>query len=158
MTSLHTEIARLIEEYVGYSETMDFAGKKRLWDIDDPLPLLMPEEAHVPLVGWEAIEAYWSQSRVVMTSLKSRSANHSAREIDDGIALATYDMRWLATLAGPKEIERRPISADVRVTALLRRKPEGWRFFHLMEGPVDLLTMARQAHARLAQDLFGKQD
>lgn len=156
MSDLRHDIARLVEEYVGYSETMDFAGKKRLWDQDDPMPLLMPEEAHAPLVGWDAIDAYWSQSRVVMDSLESRSANHTAREIDAGVALATYDMRWRSTLAGPKELKRKPISADVRVTALLRHKPDGWRFFHLMEGPVDLLTMARQAHARHAKDLFGE--
>lgn len=154
MSTLQKDIAELIETYVGFSESMDFAGKKNLWDADDPLPLLMPEEAHVPLVGWDAIDAYWSQSRVVMESLKSRSANHRVREIDTGIALATYDMRWVATLAGPSNSERKPISADVRVTALLRRKPEGWRFFHLMEGPVDLLTMARQSHARQAAELF----
>ena len=155
MTNLRDDIAPLIDEYVGYSETMDFAGKKRLWDSDDPQPLLMPEEAHAPLVGWDAIDAYWSQSRVVMETLKSCAANHTAREIDHGVALVTYDMRWLATLAGPKSVHRKPISADVRVTALLRRKPEGWRFFHLMEGPVDLMTMARQAHTRRAIELFG---
>lgn len=154
MHALTTEIAQLIKTYVGFSETMDFTGKKALWDKDDPLPLLMPEEAHAPLVGWAAIDAYWSQSRVVMESLKSRSANHQAREIDTGVVLATYDMRWVATLAGPKQVPRKPISADVRVTALLRCKPEGWRFFHLMEGPVDLMTMSRQAHARQAAELF----
>ncbi len=154
MGTLQSGIAALVKEYVGYSETMDFAGKKALWDADDPLPLLMPEEALTPLVGWEAIEAYWSKSRVIMEALKSRSANHRAREIAADITLATYDMRWVATLAGPEDIKRKPISADVRVTALLRRKPEGWRFFHLMEGPVDLLSMARKAAARQANELF----
>jgi hypothetical protein len=59
-------------------------------------------------------------------------------------------MRWVATLAGPTNVPRKPIAADVRVTALLRRKPEGWRFFHLMEGPVDLLAMSRLAAVRVA--------
>ncbi len=154
MSNLLTTIVDLVERYVACSETMDFDGKKRLWDLDDPMPLLMPEEAHTPLVGWEAIEAYWSKSRVIMESLKSQSANHTARKIDSDITLATYDMRWIATLAGPKEIPRKPISADVRVTALLRQKPEGWRFFHLMEGPVDLMAMTRAAYARRAQELF----
>jgi hypothetical protein len=76
------------------------------------------------------------------------------RQIDEDLALATYDMRWIATLSGPKEISRKPISADVRVTALLRKKSEGWRFFHLMEGPVDLIAMARQSYARKAAALF----
>jgi hypothetical protein len=66
--------------------------------------------------------------------------------------VATYDMRWIATLAGPADMPRKPIAADVRVTALLRLKPDGWRLFHLMEGPVDLPTMARLAGERAARD------
>lgn len=150
MTDLTAELAELIARYVSYSEGMNFAAKRALWDADDPAPLLMPEEAHEPLIGWAAIDAYWSKSRVVMDSLKSRSANHRARLIAPDIALMTYDMRWVATLAGPVNIPRKPIAADVRVTALLRHKPEGWRLFHLMEGPVDLLGMARLATERTA--------
>jgi len=152
MTDLTVELAELIARYVSYSEGMNFAAKRALWDSDDPAPLLMPEEAHEPLIGWAAIDAYWSKSRVVMDSLKSRSANHRARLIAPDIALMTYDMRWVATLAGPADVPRKPIAADVRVTALLRRKPEGWRLFHLMEGPVDLLGMARLAAERTAAD------
>lgn len=154
MSAVQEEVSGLIKQYVSYSETMDFAGKKALWDGDDPSPLLMPEEAHAPLIGWDAIEAYWSKSRVIMETLKSQTANHLVREIDDGLILATYDMRWIATMAGPKGVPRKPISADVRVTALLRQKPEGWRFFHLMEGPVDLMAMTRLAYGRKAASLF----
>lgn len=154
MSTLIEDITALIRQYVSYSEGMDFAGKKALWDEDDPAPLLMPEEAHAPLVGWHAINAYWSKSRMIMDSLKSQTANHRAREIDDGVALATYDMRWIATMAGPKDTPRKPISADVRVTALLRKKPDGWRIFHLMEGPIDLMAMTRKAYAQNALDLF----
>jgi len=154
MSNLANQVTSLIKEYVAYSETMDFAGKKALWDSDDPAPLLMPEEAPTPLIGWSAINLYWSQSRVIMKSLKSQTANHTVRQIDRDLVLATYDMRWIATLAGPKDVSRKPISADVRVTALLRQKPEGWRFFHLMEGPIDLMAMTRLAYSRKAQSLF----
>ena len=82
-----------------------------------------------------------------MASLESRSRNHQCRLVAPDIALVTYEMRWIATLTG----KTKPIAADVRVTALLRRKPEGWRFFHLMEGPVDLMAMARAAAERHAR-------
>lgn len=154
MSNMAEQITKLIREYVAYSETMDFASKRQLWDTDDPTPLLMPEEALAPLIGWAAIDAYWSKSRVLMDSLKSQTANHTVREIGVDLVLATYDMRWIATLAGPDTMPSKPISADVRVTALLRKKPEGWRFFHLMEGPVDLMAMTRLAYSRKAQNLF----
>lgn len=151
--TLSAEIVPLIERYVSYSEGMNFAGKRALWDADDPTPLLMPEEAAEPLVGWAAIEAYWSKSRVVMTSLKSRSANHRCRSLAQDIALVTYDLRWVATLATAPGVARPPIAADVRVTALLRLKPEGWRFIHLMEGPIDLAGMTQLARQRYAQKI-----
>lgn len=144
---LATEIAALVDRYVGFSTAMDFAAKKSMWDEDDPAPLLMPEEMPEALIGWPAIDAYWSKSRTVMSSLRTRAWGHRARSIAPEIVLATYTMRWVATLAAAPE--RKPIGADVRVTALLRRKPPGWRFFHVMEGPVDLLTMARLAAARV---------
>jgi hypothetical protein len=152
--ALAAELVPLIERYVSYSEGMNFAGKRALWDGDEPEPLLMPEEAPAPLVGWAAIDAYWTKSRAVMTSLKSRTANHRCRRLAPDIALATYDLRWIATLAGAPGLERKPIAADVRVTALLRLKPEGWRYFHLMEGPIDLAGMCRLTRARRAQTLF----
>jgi hypothetical protein len=151
MSNVAPEVIELVQRYVGYSEGMNFEAKRALWDADDPAPLLMPEEAHEPLIGWPAITAYWSKSRMTMENLKSRTANHRVRLVAPNIALMTYDMRWVATLAGPANVARKPIAADVRVTALLRGKPEGWRFFHLMEGPVDLLGMSRLAAERLAQ-------
>ncbi|MBM3512100.1 MAG: hypothetical protein FJX59_00115 [Alphaproteobacteria bacterium] len=146
--ALAADVVPLIERYVSYSEGMNFAGKRALWDQDDPAPLLMPEEAAAPLVEWPAIEAYWSKSRVVMTSLRSRTANHRCRQLAPDIALVTYDLRWVATLATAPGLARKPIAADVRVTALLRRKPDGWRYFHLMEGPINLLGMAKLAATR----------
>ena len=154
MSALTEDITALIRLYVSYSEGMNFTGKKAMWDADDPAPLLMPEEAHSPMVGWDAINTYWSKSRVIMESLKSQTANHHAREIESGIAIATYDMRWIATMTGPKDTPKKPLSADVRVTALLRKKPEGWRIFHLMDGPLDLMSMARKAYSQKARDLF----
>ena len=148
------ELVPLIQRYVAYSEGMNFAGKRALWDGDDPAPLLMPEEAPEPLIGWPAIDAYWAKSRVVMTSLKSRTANHVCRLLAPDIALVTYDMRWVATLATAPGVTRQPIAADVRVTALLRKKPEGWRYFHLMEGPIDLSGMTRLARQRQGRELF----
>lgn len=145
---LALEIVPLVERYVSYSEGMNFAGKRSLWDQDDPTPLLMPEEAHEPLTGWPAIEAYWSRSRVVMTSLKSRTANHRCRGLAPDIALVTYDLRWVATLATAPGVTRPPIAADVRVSALLRLTPAGWRYFHLMEGPINLTGMAKLAAQR----------
>ena len=38
MTDVMPEIAALVAQYVGYSEGMNFEGKRSLWDQDDPQP------------------------------------------------------------------------------------------------------------------------
>ena len=146
------DVIATIREYVACAETMDFARRKSLWDADEALPILCPEEAQAPLVGWAALDGYWARSRVVMADLKAQARNIVVTLLADDIALATYDNRWIATMAGPAQ--EAPIAADVRMNALLRRKPEGWRYFQLVEGPVDLLTMSQQAARRSAAELF----
>ena len=87
-----------------------------------------------------------------MTDLRAKAINFTVIMLTDDIALVTYDSRWIAHMAGSST--EPPISADVRMNALLRNKPEGWRYFQLVEGPVDLMTMSRQAARRNAVELF----
>ena len=145
MSPQTTEIEQLIHTYVGYSATMDFESKKALWDLSEPRPLLSPEEELTPLVGWDQLDAYWAKSRTVMTDLNSSARDIAVIEVEPGVVLATYTMRWIARLAGPNNTPGPPLGADVRVSSLLRLTQEGWRFIFLMEGPVDLETMVRQS-------------
>lgn len=148
---LTRELAALIDRYVGYSATMDFAGKRALWDKDDPHILLMPEEDRAPHAGWDAINQYWKDWSEVMEYIRSAAANHAARHIAPGIALCFYDMRWIARLHTAKK----PVSGDVRVTSWWRQKPEGWRLFQLIESPLDGAARMRLAEERAAAALFG---
>ncbi len=142
----------VVQRYVACAQNMDFVGRKALWDKDEPLPILCPEESEQALIGWDALDAYWSASRQSMASLKAKAVDFSVVLLADDIALVTYCSRWIAEMAGA--VPTPAIAADVRMTALLRKKPEGWRYFQLVEGPVDMLTMARQAAERSAEELF----
>ena len=142
----------IVQRYVACGERMDFAGRKALWDQDEPLPILCPEESEEVLVGWAALDEYWAASRRSMASLKTKATDFSIVLLAEDVALANYVSRWIAEMAGDKPTP--PIAADVRMTALLRHKSEGWRYFQLVEGPVDLLTMSRQAAQRSAAELF----
>ena len=152
MSGYEQDIVATIEEYVGCAATMDFAKRKSLWDPDEPMPILCPEESREPLIGWESLDGYWARSKVVMADLKAQARNFNIVLLAEDIALATYENRWIATMAGPAA--EAPIAADVRMNALLRKTPAGWRYFQLVEGPVDLMTMSRQAAQRRAAELF----
>ena len=140
--------------YVACSEGFNFAARKGLWDADEDTPVLCPEESPEPLIGWDALDAYWSHSRKSMASLVSKATNIKIRMLSDTLALATYNNRWIATMAEAEGLAQKPISADVRMTAVLRKTDAGWRYIHLVEGPVDLMTMARQSANRMALELF----
>lgn len=154
MTDEVAAVTETILAYVACSERMDFAARKSLWDSAEATPILCPEEAPEPLIGWGAMDAYWSRSRETMASLISKATNIRIRMLGDGLALATYTNRWIATMARDGHLPEKPISADVRMTAVLRKTADGWRYIHLVEGPVDLMTMARQSAERSARELF----
>ena len=158
MSSETEAVTEAVLAYVACSKGFNFAGRKLLWDPAEETPILCPEEAPEPLIGWEALDAYWSGSRESMASLESKATNIHVRLLSENIALASYQTRWIATMAAAGKTPEKPISADVRMTAVLRKTEEGWRYIHLMEGPVDLMTMARQSANRAAIDLFPELD
>ena len=148
------DVTDIVLAYVACSEGMDFATRKSLWDPAEATPVLCPEEAPEPLIGWDALDAYWSRSRETMASLKTKATKIRVRLLGEELALASYQSRWIATLSQTGHLPEKPISADVRMNAVLRRTADGWRYIHLVEGPVDLMTMARQAATRSALALF----
>jgi len=152
MNATKEDILDTVQRYVACAETMDFAGRKALWDADEPLPIICPEESAEPLIGWQELDAYWSHSRVVMSDLRAQASNLKVHLLSDDIAWVVYDNRWIAYMAAPAN--EPPISADVRMNALMRKTSSGWRYFQLVEGPVDLMTMAYQAAQRRARTLF----
>lgn len=141
-----------VRRYVACAENMDFAARRALWDQDELQPILCPEESPEPLIGWAALDEYWSRSRRSMAELRAEATDFNISELAPDIVWATYLSRWIARMA--EAAESAPIAADVRMNALLRKKPEGWRYFQLVEGPVDLLRMSRQAAERRAVELF----
>jgi len=157
MSDVTAEVRDTVLAYVGCSEGFNFAARKALWDANEETPILCPEEAPEPLIGWDALDGYWSRSRQSMLSLISKATDIRVRMLSDSLALATYNNRWIATMASAGEPDK-PISADVRMTAVLRKTTEGWRYIHLMEGPIDLMTMARQSAKNFAQELFPELD
>jgi ketosteroid isomerase-like protein len=139
MTELRDELARLLERWQGYWRAKDFEGMATLWDQDDPEPLYVAEEALEPMHSHAAIRAYWAETAKTIDRMQVIVTDLRAREVAPGIALAFFRLHWDAAIG-----TRPPIGGDVRVLAALRRKPEGWRFFHYLEGPLAMLTQARQ--------------
>ena len=139
-SELREALEAVIAEYERCWSSLDFDGLQKLWDPDEPEPIYVAEEALEPLVGYPAIERYWASSKAGIDRARIRTKDLQVRSIAPEVALAFFAMHWNVAMA-----DGRRIGGDVRTTALLRRKPQGWRFFHYVEAPLAALVQARQA-------------
>lgn len=142
MTPLETEIDALLAHYYERFGAMDFAAARSVWDTAEPQPCYLAEEIDDFLRDWPAIEAYWAASKAAMSKLSSRHWDLRARRIADDLATATWHLHWNAQVVG----QDKPVGGEVRVTAVLRRRPEGWRLFHYVEAPLAPILYVRKLY------------
>ncbi len=142
MTPLETELDALVAHYYDRFGAMDFAAARRIWDTADPHPTYLAEEIEEFLHDWPAIEAYWTASQAAMSKLSSRHWALRARQIADELATATWRLHWNAQVVG----QDKPVGGDVRVTAVFRRRSEGWRAFHYVEAPLAPILYVRKLY------------
>ncbi len=147
------EIESLVAEYVAASAGMRFEAKRALWDLDESSPVLQPEEIPQALIGWPAIDDYWAGTRGSLSELHSRYRELVHWRLAPDLAVASYSLRWRATLRDSAISS--PLAADTRVTLLLRRRPPGWRIFHHVESALSLRTVATRLERRAATAFSG---
>ncbi|MCU0759392.1 MAG: nuclear transport factor 2 family protein [Steroidobacteraceae bacterium] len=142
MTALEAELDALMARYYDRFGAMDFAEARRVFDTADPQPVYLAEEIDEFLRDWPAIEAYWAASQAAMSKLSSRHWDLRARQVADDLATATWRLHWNAQVVG----QQKPVGGEVRVTAMFRRRPEGWRLFHYVEAPLAPILYVRKLY------------
>ncbi|MBM3504951.1 MAG: nuclear transport factor 2 family protein [Alphaproteobacteria bacterium] len=148
MASLDDELGAFLGTYYARFSAADYDGMLQLWDRDEPAPIYVAEEGD-PFVGWPAIEGYFANNRRVLAALKVRTWNLQTRQPVPDLAIAFYEMHWNAKTTGA--LGHQLMAGFNRVSALLRRKPAGWRLFHYIEAPLASPVYARRV-ARFAVD------
>lgn len=143
-------IERLVRDYIALSKGMQFEAKRGFWDADEPQPVLAPEEAATPFVGWPAIERYWGASRGAMKDLATDCFDVHVNLLSNDLALAVFRQRWAATMAGPGYLAGAPLASTVRATFVLRRSESTWKICASVEAHVDGVTYFRGLYERRA--------
>ena len=117
--------------------SQDFSTVLDLWDSDEEVPFYLAEEQDDWFIGWEPLRAYLDPPRPspVMEGLREEMHDISVKLIADDLAIAAWNMHFEMKMRG-----RRPIGEDVRVSAVLRKKEEGWRYIHWAESPMTALV------------------
>lgn len=159
--SIDQEIATFVADYVRIWNAYEVPALRALWDAEEPSPIYVAEESE-PMIGWPALEAYWGIDR----SRSDRLLTHdrlTVRQAAPDVAIAFYHMRWNVFIPGNR-LYPQPFGGAVRVSAMLRRRAEGWRLFHYVEAPLAALIQMRKAaeamvdpklHARIAAKQAG---
>ncbi len=127
-----TEIEELLARTVAIWDSQDTAALRELWDTDDPEPYYLAGEQDHWFIGWPAINAYLAPERTpqITEAIRVKFYNVSARLLAPDLAYAAYWMRTEMKLV----FQPKPFGSDNRVSAVFRRKPDGWRYVCYAEG------------------------
>ena len=125
--------------------SQDYSTVLELWDPDEEVPFYLAEEQDGWFIGWEPLRAYLDPPRpnMVVEALREEMHDISVKLIADDLAIAAWLMHFEMKIRG-----RPPIGEDVRVSAVLRRKPEGWRYIHWAESPMTALMYIEKLFQR----------
>ena len=143
---LDAEIRSLLDDTEAAWNSQDWSNLRALWDSEDPNPFYLAGEQDDWFVSWPAVDDYLGQDGQgdITEAIRVRFYNVRTRRLSDDLAFAGYWMRTDMKL----KFAPRPFGSDNRVSAVFRRRPEGWRYL--------CYTEAFQAPNLYFQRLFEK--
>jgi ketosteroid isomerase-like protein len=120
-----------------------------LWDRADSSAWFLTSDGVEPFVGAAVIGAI--QRRCVSSHrIDYDVSGLHLRRLGGDLGLAFFEARWRE-----RGNERAvPLGRRVRVTLLLRRRPEGWRVFHYAEAPLAPLLELQAFYEQVAAEGF----
>ncbi|MGI9343939.1 MAG: YybH family protein [Gammaproteobacteria bacterium] len=112
--------------------SQDFATVLELWDPNEPYPTYLAEEQGQWFIGWERLRAYLDPPRPspAVEAIREDMRDIRVKQIAPDLAIAVWYMHFEM-----KVIASNPIGENIRVSAVLRNTPDGWRYIHWAESP-----------------------
>jgi hypothetical protein len=127
------EVEALIHATADAWNSQDFASVLKLWDPNEPTPFYLAEEQEDWFIGWDKLRTYLAPPKPspAVQGIREEMRDIHIKFPAPDIALVAWWMHFEMKIIG-----RRPIGEEVRVSAVLRRTPEGWRYIHWAESPM----------------------
>ena len=127
-----SEITELIHETARRWNSQDYSTVLELWDPDEPMPMYLAEEQAGWFIGHDRLRAYLDPARPDpgLEALREKMYDIHVNSIAPDLAIAVWYMHF--------EMKRRhsnPMGEDVRVSAVFRNTPAGWRYIYWAESP-----------------------
>lgn len=138
-------IKALVHETAERWNSQDFRTVLELWDPDEEVPFYLAEEQDDWFIGWEPLKDYLDPPlpSPAVEGLREEMRDISVKLIADDLAIAAWNMHFEMKIRG-----QLPIGEDVRVSAVLRKKPDGWRYIHWAESPMAPLVYIQKLFQR----------
>jgi hypothetical protein len=120
------EITELLRETEKRWDSQNTASLKELWDTADPDPFYLAGEQDNWFVGWNQLDEYLDPrgGPKITQAIRVRFYDIKAKLLAPDLAFAAYWMRTDMKLVFQPE----PFGSDNRVSAVFRRKADGWRY------------------------------
>ncbi len=143
MTELQQDLQDLLAEFEKRWCRLKPTELKELWDPAESNPFYIAEEIAEPMYGWEVIEPYWQAAEQILLKFSIRTWGLKCKLIGEDLAVMNFIMHWNGLIKG---MEDGPLGLDVRVSAIVRRTDEGWRFCHYVESPLGAFPYLRATY------------
>lgn len=134
------EIDALFAAYAKAWKTSAPEDLKPLWDACAE-PVYLAEEIEATLDVWAQVEAYWAGNACNHADVALAFSGGVVRDLAPDLVIAAYRMDWRIAFK-----DKPAMAGDNRVAAVLRRKPEGWRFTAWIEAPLAAITYMRKLY------------
>ena len=143
-TDMTGTVVDILNAYMERWNEYDADGIIPFWDTDDDGIIYVAEEVDA-VFGWDALEQYFRSADPETSDHLITFRDVTARLIAPSVIQAYWNMNWNIYFSTEK-LYQKPIGGEVRVTALLRQRDDGWKFFHWIEGPLASLIQLKRAH------------
>jgi hypothetical protein len=129
---VEADVTAVIMDTAERWNSQDYATLLALWDPNEPYPTYLAEEQAQWFVGWDRLRRYLDPPRPnpVVEAIREEMYNIQVKQIAPDLAIAVWEMHFEM-----KTIGSNPIGEEVRVSAVLRNTPDGWRYIHWAESP-----------------------
>jgi len=129
--------------------SQDYASVLELWDPNEAYPTYLAEEQAQWFVGWPRLREYLDPPRPnpIIEAIREEMSGIQVKQIGPDLAIAIWYMKFHM-----KRFMANAIGEDVRVSAVLRNTPEGWRYIHWAESPKTAMVYIEDLFERNVDD------
>ncbi len=149
--NIEAEVSAIIEGSAARWTAQESESVLELWHQDDSQLMYLAAERDDWLIGWNEVSEYITPSgpNSALEAMRKRVSNIRVRQIAPDLAIATWDMHLDMKFRG-----RPAIGNNLRLTAVLRQTPQGWRFIHYAEAPMTPLVYIQKFYERDVEPEF----